>query len=195
MWCGNAGFGAVVLSGTTVHIMALPGIGGDKTIAGRRLHISGGRNPSRSTRTIVPGCGCMRTVMHAARQANRSSTIPQQLLSCTGGYFERPSGLFRLISSGATSGLDFPRKPAHDSAGLDNPNQCCPCPPLSCKPRSLAARAHATRAVRPLAGGRRSVQGRKAQKRRACLTGRLSTPGCRSDTGDGLDKPIPVSKT
>ncbi len=30
-----------------------------------------------------------------------------------------------------------------------------------------------TRAVRPLAGGRRSVQGRKAQNRRTCLTGRF----------------------
>lgn len=31
----------------------------------------------------------------------------------------------------------------------------------------------------PLAGRRRYFQGRKAQKRRACLTGRFLAPGCR----------------
>jgi hypothetical protein len=37
-----------------------------------------------------------------------------------------------------------------------------------------------------------AVQGRKAQKRPTRLTGGLSPPGCRSDTGDGCDKPNPV---
>ena len=57
-WCGKTGLGAVVLSGTIVHIVGRPWIGGDRTTHGRRLPISGSRNPSdRSTRTIVPGCG------------------------------------------------------------------------------------------------------------------------------------------
>jgi len=48
------------------------------------------------------------------------------------------------------------------------------CPPFLRGPLS-----HGARAVRPLAGGRRYVQGRKAQSRRACLTGRFLAPGCR----------------
>ena len=40
-----------------------PGIGGDRTTAGRRFTISGGLNPSdKSTRTIVPGNGFFITV-------------------------------------------------------------------------------------------------------------------------------------
>jgi hypothetical protein len=46
-------------------------------------------------------------------------------------------------------------------------------------PYALRVCHRVRRAVGPLAGGRRYVQGRKAQKHRACLTGRFLAPGCR----------------
>ncbi len=58
MWCASGGLGALVLSGTIAHINGRPGISRDRTIAGRRLPISGGWNPcERSTRTMVPSAG------------------------------------------------------------------------------------------------------------------------------------------
>lgn len=76
-------------------------------------------------------------------------------------------------------GIDFLRSRAHDSGGPRNPNQCCPCPSLSRNPRPSRRMPmrHVLTGLWP--GGRRYVQGRKAQKRRACLTGRFLAPGCR----------------
>lgn len=56
--------GAVVLRGTIEQSLSRPGKGGEMMIAGLRLIISGGRNPSeRSTRMTVPGAGCKEIVM------------------------------------------------------------------------------------------------------------------------------------
>ncbi len=72
MWCGSIWFGAVVLSGTTVHNCCLPLIGGESTTTGLRFTISGGRKPwLKSTRTIVPGAGWLTTVMRYRYHRNQ----------------------------------------------------------------------------------------------------------------------------
>jgi hypothetical protein len=92
-----------VLKGTIVHKSGRPGIGGDRTIAGRRLTISGGRNPSpRSTRTMVPGVGWQTTVIRP-------------------GFVSARGRRGRLVQS---------KVPLQRSTTLHHPRVCAP-PPLA----------------------------------------------------------------
>ena len=74
------------------------------------------------------------------------------------------------------------------SSGVETQNQSCPCHVLSCNRPLSGLAAHVVRAVRPLAGGRRAVQGESLKASHRSLWP-VSTPRLPSDTGNGCRKP------